>query len=162
MVCIKKFVLFVFLISVFGSCREKKIETTESILQKTGKVTKIIEVDNLQFAWELMSSKKYHEMLTTMKIPFEVKESKLDKKQYALLLTLIDLKTGELISGAEITVYYLQEGSTIKTPATKLKKLSGAGMQHYGTIIPLLNVEHLTVIAKTLFDEISYSSKISF
>ena len=163
MTFIKKISLFVLLLWVFVSCREKQAETAASILKKTGKLIKITQIDNIQFAWELMSLKKYHEMLVAMNIPLNIKKPTLNKQQYALLVTLIDLQTGEIISNAEITVHYIQKKSTIKPSPPALKKLSGAGMHHYGAIIPVLvKVNHLKIGAKIFLDGMDYASEISF
>ena len=80
---------------------------------------------------------------------------------YGLLLTLIDLQTGELIKKAQVEINFLLPNSS-EPSAQKIQELHGAGMHHYGVYTRLSSVDGLKVTARVRYREAEYISKAGF
>ena len=161
--------LILLTVSFFYSCKEKKTadSSTEEALAKQGTITKITQADDIQFAFDLTNITNYKKMLTQMKLshPENIKSA-----SHGLLLTLINVKTGELMGGAKVslTFEFLNTSNNQNQPQKlnlETNALSGKGMHHYGTILRLASsnaVNGMQITAKAIINSVEYIGKIEF
>ena len=155
--------LYFFLSTLHCQEKEKKGASSQQILLKKGKVTKITQMGRVQFALDLLKKENYQKMLKHMNIPLppDPVEIQAGGQVYGLLLTLIDLQTGELIEKAQVEIDFLLPNSS-EPSAQKIQELHGAGMHHYGVYTRLSSVDGLKVTARVRYREAEYISKAGF
>lgn len=88
-------------------------------------ITKLVKVENIQVAFDLMSMPYHKQMMKVMNA--EMKH--LEGATHGLMITVMDYETKKTITGAKVNLTVINPKGDKKSTETEI--MSGAGMHHY-------------------------------
>ena len=135
------------------ACKEKQEYESESSADDQ---TKIVAIDELQFAFELKPMDEHIKMMKKMKIMMKHQ----DDATHGLLITIIDKKTNDFVRDAEVNID-IEKGSGEKSSVV-CEKLEGSGMYHYGTHLRLSENSMFKIKATAKINGKPYKAETEF
>ena len=159
-----KFAVAIFLAALVAiSCKEASHHNQDehnhmmdSSLSHMKSQTKVVVVDGIQFAFDMMPIEGHMKMMEEMHMKMKHHEG----ATHGLMITVMNKKTNNLIKNASVDVTV--SGQTGESFSKHCEEMTGSGMHHYGTHLKLKPNETYKVKATAKISSKSYEAEADF
>lgn len=156
--------LVVSVLVITYNCKEKSATDKEPYLGEMAhdaqladnNQTKLVKVDDIQMAFDLMGIGYHKKMMKLMKAKME----HLEGATHGLMITIMDNKTKDIIKGAQVTLSIVHPDGHSENIVTEV--MAGAGMHHYATHIDASDKGKYLISASILLRGRSYNARTEF